>query len=103
METAYFLSIFVCELLRGRGGLVVRSRSTSQPEVPALKPISTEDPPCTSACCTLNVLPLAWCGSLTEGDQFKCRPHHPTAIQNDEVPSQNSPHVASKWDVNILN
>ncbi|GBL96748.1 hypothetical protein AVEN_111877-1 [Araneus ventricosus] len=85
-------------ILRGRGGLVVRHRSR---KAPGSKPASTEDPPCIGAAARQimrrepNVLPPVRCLSLE-------RRLPPTDLGSKlRGPSQNSPRVASKRDVNI--
>ncbi|GBN38781.1 hypothetical protein AVEN_112832-1 [Araneus ventricosus] len=76
--------------IRGRGGLVVRSRPRDK-RVIGLKPDSTEDPP--------SIKPVVhkiihnsqtsshWCGvEVWRGEcQFRCHPHHLPAVQNYEV------------------
>ncbi|GBM71075.1 hypothetical protein AVEN_186645-1 [Araneus ventricosus] len=91
---------------RGRGGLVARYRPRSR-SVLGSRPYSTEDPPCMQTCCTINHTKGAKCPpagvvrNFGEGFQFRCRPRHLTAAQNDEIRPKYSPRVVSERDVNI--
>ncbi|GBM82860.1 hypothetical protein AVEN_219969-1 [Araneus ventricosus] len=89
----------------GRGGLVVRSQLQSE-RVPGSKPDSIKEPSSKQIWCTLNslgpnFLPLVWHGSLGRNCQFRSCPRHLTTIQSLGDPSQNSPGVAAKRDVNV--
>ncbi|GBL90533.1 hypothetical protein AVEN_179452-1 [Araneus ventricosus] len=85
--------------LHGRSGLVVRSRPRGW-RVPGLKPDSTEELPCKRAWCTPNLLQLVWCGSLEREEPAQVL--SPSSDHGSKLrgPSQNSPRVASKRDVN---
>ncbi|GBM78171.1 hypothetical protein AVEN_161844-1 [Araneus ventricosus] len=84
---------------------MVRSRLRCR-SVPGSEPDSTEDPSCMGACCMLNltywpnVLPQVWSGMFDRECRLRCRPHHHQCSKL-QGPAQNSPRVASKWDVNV--
>ncbi|GBM28137.1 hypothetical protein AVEN_224194-1 [Araneus ventricosus] len=76
--------------MRGRGGLVVRSRPWGR-RAPGSRPDSTEDPPCMGPAARYIIrsgqTSSRWCGVEVRrgGCQLRCRPRHLTEVQNYEV------------------
>ncbi|GBM46960.1 hypothetical protein AVEN_241185-1 [Araneus ventricosus] len=104
LQERNYLRIFT-----GLGGLVLRSRPRGQ-KVPASERDSTEEPPCKrlvhakssgAKCLTVGVV-----RKFGEGVRAQVSSSHLTEVddENDKMtrPSQNSPHVASKRDENII-
>ncbi|GBN07393.1 hypothetical protein AVEN_10064-1, partial [Araneus ventricosus] len=91
---------------KGRGGLVVRSRLWGQ-WVPGSRPDSTEDPPCTRG--LLHAKSYVVAKRPPAGVAWKLGEGVPAQVPSSSSdrgsklrgPSQNSPRVASKQDVNI--
>ncbi|GBM86837.1 hypothetical protein AVEN_225059-1 [Araneus ventricosus] len=101
-----FANIYISLLLRGGGGLVIRCLLWGL-RAPGSKPDSTEDLQCIGPVARQiirsgsNILPLVWCGSLERQVPARVSPSSSDHGLKLRGPSQNSPRVASKWDVNI--